>query len=397
MQQDNQHTPNAERLNVALFGLCNSGKSSLLNAIVGQPVAIVSDVAGTTTDPVRKAMELPGVGASLLIDTPGLDDKGELGVARVKRSADVIDRVDVALVVFSNDVTEVEQALVEELRKRDIPIVAVVSKCDQNLQVDQLCEHIERAIGLKPIITSAKNGSGIDQLRAAIASLVKSEERLITEGFCEAGDLVMLVMPQDAQAPKGRLIKPQVQTLRELLDRGCMAVSCTAEQMPEALAALAAPPKLIITDSQVFDRVFALKPEGSVLTSFSILFARYKGDIEAFVKGAAAIERLTPSSRVLIAEACAHAPQNEDIGRVKLPRMLRGKVGEELSIDVVAGDDFPKDLTQYDLVIHCGACMFNRRHVMSRVAQASAQGVAITNYGVAIAALKGILSRVKTA
>ena len=397
MQQDNQYTPNAERLNVALFGLCNSGKSSLLNAIVGQPVAIVSDVAGTTTDPVRKAMELPGVGASLLIDTPGLDDKGELGVARVKRSADVIDRVDVALVVFSNDVTEVEQALVEELRKRDIPIVAVVSKCDQNPQVDQLCEHIEQTIGLKPIITSAKNGSGIDQLRAAIASLVKSEERLITEGFCEAGDLVMLVMPQDAQAPKGRLIKPQVQTLRELLDRGCMAVSCTAEQMPGALAALAAPPKLIITDSQVFDRVFALKPEGSVLTSFSILFARYKGDIEAFVKGAAAIERLTPSSRVLIAEACAHAPQNEDIGRVKLPRMLRGKVGEELSIDVVAGDDFPKDLTQYDLVIHCGACMFNRRHVMSRVAQASAQGVAITNYGVAIAALKGILSRIKTA
>lgn len=396
MQQDNQHTPNAERLNVALFGLCNSGKSSLLNAIVGQPVAIVSDVAGTTTDPVRKAMELPGVGASLLIDTPGLDDKGELGVARVKRSADVIDRVDVALVVFSNDVTEVEQALVEELRKRDIPIVAVVSKCDQNPQVDQLCEHIERAIGLKPIITSAKNGSGIDQLRAAIASLVKSEERLITEGFCEAGDLVMLVMPQDAQAPKGRLIKPQVQTLRELLDRGCMTMSCTAEQMPEALAALAAPPKLIITDSQVFDRVFALKPEGSVLTSFSILFARYKGDIETFVKGAAAIERLTPSSRVLIAEACAHAPQNEDIGRVKLPRMLRGKVGEQLSIDVVAGDDFPKDLTQYDLVIHCGACMFNRRHVMSRVAQASAQGVAITNYGVAIAALKGILSRIKT-
>lgn len=389
--------PNAERLNVALFGLCNSGKSSLLNAIVGQPVAIVSDVAGTTTDPVRKAMELPGVGASLLIDTPGLDDKGELGAARVKRSADVVDRVDVALVVFSNDVTEVEQALVEELRKREIPIVAVVSKCDQNPQVDQLCEHIEQTIGLKPIITSAKNGSGIDQLRAAIASLVKSEERLITEGFCEAGDLVMLVMPQDAQAPKGRLIKPQVQTLRELLDRGCMTMSCTAEQMPEALAALAAPPKLIITDSQVFDRVFALKPEGSVLTSFSILFARYKGDIEAFVKGAAAIERLTPSSRVLIAEACAHAPQNEDIGRVKLPRMLRGKVGEELSIDVVAGDDFPKDLTQYDLVIHCGACMFNRRHVMSRVAQASAQGVAITNYGVAIAALKGILSRVKTA
>lgn len=397
MQQDNQHTPNAERLNVALFGLCNSGKSSLLNAIVGQPVAIVSDVAGTTTDPVRKAMELPGVGASLLIDTPGLDDKGELGAARVKRSADVVDRVDVALVVFSNDVTEVEQVLVEELRKRDIPIVAVVSKCDQNPQVDQLCEHIEQTIGLKPIITSAKNGSGIDQLRAAIASLVKSEERLITEGFCEAGDLVMLVMPQDAQAPKGRLIKPQVQTLRELLDRGCMAMSCTAEQMPEALAALAAPPKLIITDSQVFDRVFALKPEGSVLTSFSILFARYKGDIEAFVKGAAAIERLTPSSRVLIAEACAHAPQNEDIGRVKLPRMLRGKVGEQLSIDVVAGDDFPKDLTQYDLVIHCGACMFNRRHVMSRVAQASAQGVAITNYGVAIAALKGILCRVKTA
>ncbi|MBR6662320.1 MAG: [Alistipes sp.] len=233
-------------------------------------------------------------------------------------------------------------------------------------------------------------------LRQAIAQRHTAEQRLITEGFCQPHDVVMLIMPQDAQAPKGRLIKPQAQVLRELLERGCIALCCTAEQMADALTSMTAPPKLIITDSQVFDKVYSLKPESSRLTSFSILFARYKGDIETFVAGAKAIEQLTPSSRILIAEACAHAPKSEDIGRVKLPRMLRRKVGEALRIDVVAGNEFPCDLSPYDLVIHCGACMFNRRHVLSRIAQAAEQGVAITNYGVAIAALQGILDRVQT-
>jgi [FeFe] hydrogenase H-cluster maturation GTPase HydF len=237
---------------------------------------------------------------------------------------------------------------------------------------------------------------GIEELRAAITAAYRSEERLITEGFCKAGDRVLLVMPQDKSAPKGRLIQPQVQTIRELLDRGCIPICCTPERMAEALAALATPPELIITDSQAFEAVYTLKPAASVLTSFSILFARYKGDISLFTEGVKALGRLTPTSRILIAEACTHTPQNEDIGRVKLPRILRKKFGEGLHIDIVGGANYPEDLTPYDLVIHCGACMFNRRHVLTRIERARKQGVAITNYGVILAALSGILDRVKT-
>lgn len=396
MKYDNGNTPHAERFCVALFGLCNSGKSSLLNAIVGQQVAIVSDIAGTTTDPISKAMELPDVGASLIIDTPGLDDNTLLGEMRVQRSREAIDRCDVAVMLFSDGVSDIEKNLIEELRRRETPIIAVISKCDIKPNVQELSHQITLTTGLAPICTSATTGEGIDLLRQAIAQCHTAEQRLITEGFCQPHDVVMLIMPQDAQAPKGRLIKPQAQVLRELLERECITLCCTAEQMADALTSMTAPPKLIITDSQVFDKVYSLKPESSRLTSFSILFARYKGDIETFVAGAKAIEQLTPSSRILIAEACAHAPKSEDIGRVKLPRMLRRKVGEALRIDVVAGNEFPCDLSPYDLVIHCGACMFNRRHVLSRIAQATEQGVAITNYGVAIAALQGILDRVQT-
>ena len=394
--QSNTNTPNAERFCVALFGLCNSGKSSLLNAIVGQQVAIVSDIAGTTTDPVSKAMELPDVGASIIIDTAGLNDSTSLGDERTRRSREVIDRCDVGVVLFSESVSDVELNIIEELRRREIPIVAAISKCDQKGSTESLRREIADRTGLNAICTSAATGEGIETLRAEIAKHHKGEKRLITEGFCQKGDVVMLVMPQDEQAPQGRLIKPQAQTLRELLERGCITVCCTADDMADALATMVAPPKLIVTDSQVFNKVYPLKPQASTLTSFSILFARYKGDIEEFVAGAKAIESLTPSSRVLIAEACAHAPKSEDIGRVKLPRMLRRKVGEELKIDIVAGNEFPEDLSPYDLVIHCGACMFNRRHVLSRVARATTQNIPITNYGVAIAALQGILDKVKT-
>jgi [FeFe] hydrogenase H-cluster maturation GTPase HydF len=258
-----------------------------------------------------------------------------------------------------------------------------------------VANEIEAQSGLKPICISAHTGEGLEELRAAIIKFAGSEERLLTEGFCKAGDTVLLVMPQDEQAPKGRLIKPQIQTLRELLDRGCNAICCTAEGMESALAALAAPPQLIITDSQVFDKAYQLKPESSTLTSFSVLFARYKGDISHFAEGAKQLLSLPPTARILIAEACTHTPQHEDIGRVKLPRILRKRFGEELNIDIVGGADYPEDLTPYDLVIHCGACMFNRRHVLSRIERARQQGVAITNYGVILAALTGILSRVK--
>ena len=372
MAQDMQ-TPRAERIHIGLFGRCNSGKSALLNAITGQEVAIVSAVAGTTTDPVSKSMELPDLGAVVLVDTAGLDDATILGQERMARTLKALDGVDIALLLFAGEDTSLEEDVLRRMRHRDIKVVPVVSQCDALPNIEAIVERVNLIVGEKPLCVSAVTGEGIDELRKKLAATVERDQRLLTEGLCDAGDTVMLVMPQDKQAPVGRLIKPQVQTLRELLDRGCNAVCCTLESMPSALKALAEPPTLIITDSQVFDAVYKLKPETSRLTSFSVLFARYKGDIEEFVAAAKVLSRLTTSSRVLIAEACTHIPQTEDIGRVKLPRMLRRKVGEGLMIDIVGGKEFPEDLRVYDLVIHCGACMFNRRLVMSRVAQAKEQ------------------------
>lgn len=391
--QDMQ-TPRAERIHIGLFGRCNSGKSALLNAITGQNVAIVSEVAGTTTDPVSKSMELPDLGAVVLVDTAGLDDATMLGQERMSRTLTAMDSVDIALLLFAGEDTSLEEEILQRMKRREIKVVPIISKSDLLSDIEPFAERLSHLTGEKPLCVSAKTGEGIDELRKKIASVVERDQRLLTDGLCEAGDTVMLVMPQDKQAPVGRIIKPQVQTLRELLDRGCNAVCCTLESMPSALKSLAQPPQLIITDSQVFDAVNKLKPEASRLTSFSVLFARYKGDIEEFVKAAKILSKLTPSSRVLIAEACAHIPQTEDIGRVKLPRMLRRKFGETLRIDIVGGKEFPEDLSHYDLVIHCGACMFNRRLVMSRVARAKEQGVPISNYGVVIAALTGILDKV---
>ena len=388
-------TPHSERTNIAIFGRCNSGKSSLVNALTGQDVAIVSDEVGTTTDPVVKAMEITGVGACVIIDTAGIDDDSALGRERVARSRKMLERTDIAVLLFTEDEPEVEIEWLKDIRRQKIAVVVVLSQCDRIAEPEAVASNIEKQCGLKPICISSLTGEGLEELRAALLRLASQQEQLLTEGFCEAGDTVLLVMPQDEQAPKGRLIKPQVQTIRELLDRGCNALCCTADGMESALKALADAPRLIITDSQVFDRVYQLKPKASVLTSFSVLFARYKGDIDLFVEGAEKLLSLSPTAHILIAEACTHTPQHEDIGRVKLPRLLRRKLGEELKIDIVGGADFPADLTPYDLVIHCGACMFNRRHVMSRVGRAKEQGVAITNYGIAIAALTGILDRVK--
>ncbi len=390
----NNNTPNAERLHIGFFGKCNSGKSSLINALTGQMVAIVSEVAGTTTDPVSKAMELPGVGAAVLIDTAGLDDVSSLGEKRAQQTLKVLDKTDVAVVLFSGNDFSLEANLCDTLRQRGVSVVGVLSKSDTFDETSAVENEIFTAAVLNPISLSAETGEGIDRLRRAVADCAERDVRLITEGLCESGDTVVLVMPQDSQAPQGRLIKPQAQVLRELLDRGCVALCCTAEGLPKALGSLASPPKLIITDSQVFAAVYQLKPKESLLTSFSILFARYKGDIRQFVEGARVLDMLTEASRVLIAEACTHAPAHEDIGRVKLPGMLRNRIGEGLRIDIVGGNDFPDDLSGYDLIIHCGACMFNRRHVMSRIARANAWGVPITNYGVAIAALTGILPKV---
>lgn len=388
-------TPTSERVHISLFGRTNAGKSTLMNRLVGYDAAIVSPTAGTTTDPVQKAIEINGLGAAVIVDTPGLDDFTELGGERMARTAKVLDKTDIAVVLFTDEGGDAEKRIVEECRVREIPVIAVLNQVDVLSDGDTIARAIAERIAGKVYAVSALTGEGIDELRAAIVSLGAQEERYITEGFCKAGDRVLLVMPQDKAAPKGRLIQPQVQTIRELLDRGCIPVCCTPDRMAEALASLGSSPELIITDSQAFNEVYSLKPEDSVLTSFSILFARYKGDIKLFTEGVKALGNISEHSRILIAEACTHTPQNEDIGRVKLPRLLRKRFGEGLSIDIVGGAEYPDDLSQYDLVIHCGACMFNRRHVLSRIERARKQGVAITNYGVILAALGGILDRVR--
>ena len=384
-----------ERTHIAILGRCNAGKSTLVNRITGQDVSIVSDTRGTTTDPVQKAIEINGLGAAIIIDTPGIDDDTLLGKERVARIAKVLDKTDIAVLLLTSEECNAEIGLIEECRVREIPVVATLAHIDSIADYPTLQNTLSERLGREVIAISALTGEGIDNLIEKIVTLRTTEERLITEGFCQAGDCVLLVMPQDKSAPKGRLIQPQVQTIRELLDRGCTSICCTPGHMAETLAALVGPPKLIITDSQAFAEVYKLKPTASTLTSFSILFARYKGDINLFVEGAKVLDSLTSSSRILIAEACTHTPQHEDIGRVKLPRLLRKRFGETLHIDIVSGADYPEDLTSYDLVIHCGACMFNRKHVLSRIERARQQGVAITNYGVILAALTGILERVK--
>lgn len=390
-------SPQAVRVHIGFFGRCNSGKSSLINALSGQRLALVSDVAGTTTDPVIKSMEINGIGACVLIDTAGFDDDGRLGEGRKEQTRRAADKTDVAVIVCG---AEEDYALEKEWKEffasRGVPVVVALNKADMLISPDRDAERIERQLGIKPVLVSATERKGIDRLIAAVAEFTRESGNptSITGNLAKEGDVVVLVMPQDKQAPKGRLILPQVQTLRDLLDKRCIVSACTTELLPETLASLKAAPKLIITDSQVFDKVAAQVPEGTMLTSFSVLMACYKGDVKAFVEGAEAIDALRPTSRVLIAEACTHAPLTEDIGREKIPRMLRQRVGEGLRIDVVGGSDFPEDLTPYDLVIHCGACMFNRRHVLTRVAQAEAQKVPITNYGIAIAYLKSILDKV---
>lgn len=390
------HTPNSNRLQIALFGRRNSGKSSLINALTRQDTALVSAIPGTTTDPVMKAMEVYPLGACLFIDTPGFDDdEGELGEMRVERTLKMTERTDVAL-LLCEDGGEQEKEWMELLTQRNIPVIPVLNKFDLRSDVETLALTIEKSCGQYPVIVSAKQGTGIQQIYQAILEKLPADfgEQSILGGLATEGDLVLLVMPQDIQAPKGRLILPQVQTLRELLDKKCLVMSCTTDKLEKTLQSLAYPPQLIITDSQVFPLVYELKPTESKLTSFSVLFAGYKGDIHAFVEGASAIDRLTEQSRVLIAEACTHAPLTEDIGREKLPRWLRQRIGESLQIDIVSGNDFPDSLAGYDLIIHCGACMFNRKYVLSRIAKARTQNIPITNYGVAIAYLNKILDKI---
>ena len=385
-------TPSANRLHIGFFGARNSGKSTLVNALSGQQVTIVSDVPGTTTDPVYKAMELHGIGPAELIDTAGYDDGGELGRLRVEKTRLAAEKTDIAVLLFSG--REEDGAMFRFFRGRKTPVVPVISATAEN--PDALAASVRELTGTEPIAAKTPE--------AAAAALRRELVRLLPEGFSQPsitgalvspGDTVLLVMPQDASAPKGRLILPQVQTIRDLLDNRCTVIGCTPEGMEAALGALREPPALIITDSQAFSEAWRLKPEASRLTSFSILFAALKGDIDYYMAGIEAAKALGPDSRVLIAECCSHVPQNEDIGRVKLPRILRKLAGEGITIDILGGTDFPEDLTPYDLVIQCGACMFNRSYVLSRIERARAQGVPMTNYGVFLAFANGILDKVE--
>ena len=370
----------ANRVHIGIFGDTNSGKSTLLNLLSGQSASLVSEVRGTTTDPVYKPMEIQGVGASTLIDTAGFEDDSELGAQRMKRTSKVLDECDIYIYVERG---EKNKRLLRALAARKKPLIKVFN----GSQLGDVSANTELPEGY----VAFDKDSVLEAIREAAKDV--SGDRPLLEGLLSGGESVLLVMPQDIQAPKGRLILPQVQTMRALLDLGCSITSCKTEDMKRTLDLLKEPPALIITDSQVFAEVYALKPEESNITSFSILMARSKGDIEELVKGAAAIDSLNENSRVLISEACTHAPLEEDIGRVKIPALLRKKYGN-ISIDFSRGLDFPEEL-DYDLIIMCGSCMFNRAHVLSRIEKAKASGVPVTNYGVTISKLKGIIDKVE--
>ena len=408
-------TPNSNRLHIGIFGKTNSGKSSFINAFTKQQVSIVANEAGTTTDPVYKPMEINPLGACVIIDTAGFADQSTLGKKRLEKTKLAAEKSDIAVVLISADEASKEaeninkdmsfaDCFAEEIewfkffKTKRTPMMFVVSKADtcSEVQLQKLIELLKDNTGVETIAVSALNGSGMDKVKMELARLIPEGygEYSITGSLAEAGDTVLLVMPQDIQAPKGRLILPQVQTIRELLDKKCMVMSVTTDQFTSALSMLQKPPKLIITDSQVFGYVYESKPKESKLTSFSVLFAAHKGDIAYYIEGAKAIERLNEKSRVLIAECCTHAPLAEDIGREKIPRMLKKRFGDTMRVDIVSGTDFPDNLTGYDLVIQCGACMFNRKYVLSRIDQAKSQQVPMTNYGVAIAHLTSILDQV---
>ena len=393
-------TPSANRLHIGVFGKTNSGKSSFINAFTGQEVSIVSEVKGTTTDLVQKAMEINPLGPCVLIDTAGFDDETVLGAARMEKTRLAAEKTDIAVILFAVsthfDIKE-EITWYSYFKEKNTPVLAIVNKMDVDKEAaEQLAAQIKEITKEDPLLISARSGEGLENVKEALARKMPEDfaARFITGDLVTESDVVMLVMPQDIQAPKGRLILPQVQTIRELLDKKCIVLSVTTDKMQQALSTLKEPPKLIITDSQVFKTVYEQKPKESMLTSFSVLFAAHKGDLPYYIEGARKIDALNEQSKVLIAECCTHAPLSEDIGRVKIPAMLRKRFGAGLTVDMVSGTDFPKDLSGYDLIIQCGGCMFNRKYILNRVEQAKKQQTPMTNYGVTIAHLTGILDKI---
>ena len=393
------NTPNALRLHIAIFGRRNSGKSSLINAISNQKTALVSDVAGTTTDPVYRPIEIHPLGPCVLIDTAGFDDEGDLGLMRVEKTREVISKTDLAVltvVAGQKDFSE-EIEWMGYLEEKKIPVLLTINKLDTVTASPDPAAHRsdlpEMLANLPAVMVSAREGINIEGFRQKLIEIAPSEYELdsITGHLIKDGDHVLLVAPQDIQAPKGRLILPQIQTIRDLLDHKALVSVVTTDKLEESLALYKNPPKLIITDSQVFRYVKDRCPKESMLTSFSVLMARYKGDIDEFVRGASAIDSLSEDSHILILEACSHNPLDGDIGRIKIPGMLKKRFGENISFTWKSGNDIPENVSGFDLVIHCGGCMLNRKNVISRIKRCTDQQVPVTNYGVFIAHMSGIL------
>ncbi len=383
-------TPRGERVHIALFGKRNAGKSSVINAMTNQNLAIVSEVKGTTTDPVYKAMELLPIGPVVVIDTPGLDDVGELGLKRVEKTREVLAKTDIALVIVDSTegISLVEEELIEEIKRRTLPYIVVYNKKDEK----DLTGSVDP---MNSICVSAVTREGIEELKDRIGRFAPSEEEglRIVADLVEPGDFVVLVVPIDKAAPKGRLILPQQQTIRDLLEAGAVSIVVKETELAQTLEELGKKPKLVITDSQAFGKVSKDTPEDILLTSFSILFARFKGDLVQEIEGVKAVESLQDGARILIAEGCTHHRQCDDIGTVKIPRWLANYTGKQFIYETSSGNSFPKDLGSYDLVIHCGGCTLNRKEMKHRLAVIKEAGVPVVNYGILIAQMQGILKR----
>jgi [FeFe] hydrogenase H-cluster maturation GTPase HydF len=388
--------PKTFRLHIGIFGKRNAGKSSILNALTHQDVSIVSDVAGTTTDPVEKPMELLPLGPVLFIDTAGIDDEGDLGGKRVNKTLAVFDRTDLGVIITNFfEWGDYELQLMEEFKKREIPFIIVFNKIDSFSEKIDVTTDLDN-LNVKYVFTSATEGNGILELRQLLLQTAPSDfinRPSILADLVGPGEAAVLVVPIDKEAPKGRLILPQVQSIRDLLDNDSFCMVVKERELRQALSMLNKPPKLVVTDSQAFLKVAADTPPEIPMTSFSIIFARFQGDLSEMVRGAMAIDALKSGDKILIAEACSHHPIGEDIGTVKIPRWLTQYVGGKLQIDNVRGHDFPSDISEYKLIIHCGACMWNRRAMLSRIMKARQAGVPITNYGLTIAFSLGIFER----
>lgn len=390
-------TPRSERVHIALFGRRNAGKSSIINAITNQEIAIVSDVKGTTTDPVYKSMEILPIGPCVIIDTAGLDDVGELGNLRKEKTLEVLNKTDIALIVVdcSVGIDEYDKEIIGIVKNKNIPIIVILNKIDKANISAELFDKISSEVNAPVILASAQTKVGIKELKDKIISILPEDEDKfkIIGDLISPGDFVVLVTPIDKAAPKGRLILPQQQTIRDILESDAIAVVTKEYELRETLENIGKKPKMVVTDSQVFLKVAADTPKDILMTSFSILFARYKGDLVELVKGVKAIEKLKDGDKVLISEGCTHHRQSDDIGRVKIPRWIRQITGKKIEFEFTSGTSFTKDVKQYSLIVHCGGCMLNRRAMVGRINDAGELDVPITNYGMLIAYVQGILER----